>query len=209
MRMLSEVLAGSRACPDDCATCGRLRAAAPAAVLMVGGAEVTIADLAAAAGVASSAANGHCPEGASRAVVDAYRRAAEELLHEYAASFRLADSWPQQLGASLERMLRRLADEPAVAHLCFVAPLGGSEELRQIRETYRRRYVELLVTEQARHADDGEALLPELALELMVGAVFRTIGALVADGRAPELPTLLEDVAGAAQVFEPRVALTA
>jgi hypothetical protein len=32
---------------------------------------------------------------------------------------------------------------------------------------------------------------------------------LVYDGRAPELPALLDEVAGAAQVFEPRVALTA
>jgi hypothetical protein len=43
----------------------------------------------------------------------------------------------------------------------------------------------------------------------MVGAIFRTIGALVAEGRAPELPALLEDVTFSAQVFEPRVALTA
>jgi hypothetical protein len=105
-------------------------------------------------------------------------------------------------------MLRRLAHEPAVAHLCFVAPTG-SEELREIRETFRTRYVELLVTEQRRHAGDEDQLLPELALELMVSAVFRTIGELVADGRAPELPALLQDVASTAQVFEPRVALTA
>jgi hypothetical protein len=31
----------------------------------------------------------------------------------------------------------------------------------------------------------------------------------VYEGRAPELPALLEDVAGAAQVFEPRVPVTA
>ncbi len=51
--------------------------------------------------------------------------------------------------------------------------------------------------------------MPELALELMVGAVFRLVGELVADGRGPELPELLADVASTAQVFEPRVALTA
>jgi AcrR family transcriptional regulator len=206
--MLSEVLTGARACPPECATCARLRGAAAAAVLMTGGAEVTMADLAAAAGVPASAVAGHCPEGAARIVADAYRRASGELFGEYAASFRLADSWPEKLGAGLERMLRRLAQEPAVAHLCFVAPSGG-EELREIRETFRARYVELLVTEQRRHADDEELLLPELALELMVSAVFRTIGELVAAGRAPELPALLQDVASTAQVFEPRVALTA
>ena len=209
MRMLSEVLTGARACPPECATCGRLRGAAAAAVLMTGGAEVTLADLAAAAGVPASAAQGHCSEGAARVVADAYRRAAGELFGEYAASFRLADSWPEQLGASLERMLRRLADEPAIAHLCFVAPVGGGVELQEIRELFRSRYVELLATEQDRHGDDEDELLPELALELMVSAVFRTIGTLVAEGRAPELPAMLEDVAGAAQVFEPRVALTA
>jgi AcrR family transcriptional regulator len=206
--MLSEVLTGARACPPECATCARLRGAAAAAVLMTGGAEVTMADLAAAAGVPASAVAGHCPEGAARIVADAYRRASGELFGEYAASFRLADSWPEKLGAGLKRMLRRLAQEPAVAHLCFVAPSGG-EELREIRETFRTRYVELLVTEQRRHADDEELLLPELALELMVSAVFRTIGELVAAGRAPELPALLQDVASTAQVFEPRVALTA
>ncbi|MCW2983794.1 MAG: hypothetical protein JWR63_1364 [Conexibacter sp.] len=207
--MLSEVLSGARACSPDCMTCDRLRAAAAPAVLMTGGADVTIADLAAAAGVPASVAAGHCPEGAASVVADAYRRAAGELFGEYAASFRLADSWPEKLGAALQRMLRRLAEEPAVAHLCFVAPAGGDEQLRDIREAFRARYVELLATEQGRHLDDDEELLPELQLELMVGAVFRTIGALVAEGRAPELPTMLEDVTFSAQVFEPRVALTA
>jgi AcrR family transcriptional regulator len=205
--MLSEVLTGARACRPECATCARLRGAAAAAVLTTGGAELTMADLAAAAGVPASAVAGHCPEGAARIVADAYRRASSELFAEYAASFRLADSWPEKLGAGLERMLRRLAHEPALAHLCFVAPTGG-EELREIRETFRTKYVELLVIEQRRHLDDEERLLPELALELMVSAVFRTIGELVADGRAPELPSLLQHVASTAQVFEPRVALT-
>lgn len=168
-----------------------------------------MADLAAAAGVPASAVAGHCPEGAPRIVAEAYRRASRELFAEYAASFRLADSWPEKLGAGLERMLRRLAQEPAVAHLCFVAPNSGGEELRGIRETFRTQYVELLVGEQRRHVDDEGRLLPELALELMVSAVFRTVGELVADGRAPELPALVQDVACTARVFEPRVALTA
>jgi hypothetical protein len=207
--MLSEVLSGARTCSPDCLTCERLRAAAAPAVLMTGGAAVTIADLAAAAGVPASVAVGHCPEGAASVVADAYRRAAGELFGEYAASFRLADSWPEKLGAALQRMLRRLAEEPAVAHLCFVAPIGGDEQLRDIREAFRARYVELLATEQGRHLDEDDERLPELQLELMVGAVFRTIGTLVAEGRAPELPAMLEDVAFSAQVFEPRVALTA
>jgi AcrR family transcriptional regulator len=207
--MLSEVPTGARACPPDCATCGRLRGAAAAAVLMTGGVEVTMADLAAAAGVPASAIARHCPEGAARIVADAYRRASGELFAEYAASFRLAESWPEQLGVALERMLRRLSQEPDVAHLCFVTSVSGGEELREIRQVFRARYVELLATEQARHANDEEELLPELALELMVGAVFRMIGELVADGRAPELPTLAQDVASTARVFEPRVALTA
>ena len=207
--MLSEVLPGARACPPDCATCERLRAAAAPAVLMTGGAEVSLADLAAAAGIPAAAADGHCSEGAAAVVADAYRRAAGELYGEYAASFRLADTWSEKLGAALERLLTRLAGEPAIAHLCFVAPaLAGDEQLREIREAFRARYVRLLSTEQDRHADDVE-LLPELQLEMMVSVVFRTIGDLVADGRAPELPALLEDIAGAAQVFEPRVAVTA
>ena len=206
--MLSEVPTGARTCPPECATCERLRQAAAPAVLMAGSAAVTMADLAAAAGVPASAVAGHCPEGAARIVADAYRRASEALLREYAASFRLADSWPEKLGAGLERMLRHLGEEPAVAHLCFVAPSGG-EALREIRATFRARYVELLVCEQRRHIDVEERLLPELALELMVSAVFRTIGELVADGRAPELPALLQDVTSTARVFEPRVALTA
>jgi hypothetical protein len=207
--MLSEVLSGARPCSPDCMTCERLRAAAAPAVLMTGSADVTLADLAAAAGVPSSVAEGHCPEGAGAVVAVAYRRASDELFAEYAASFRLADSWPEKLVAALERMLRRLADEPAVAHLCFVAPTMGDERLREIREGFRERYVELLAAEQDRHLDDEDDLLPDLQLELMVGAVFRTIGLLVAEGRAPELPALLEDVAFSAQVFEPRVALTA
>jgi hypothetical protein len=141
-------------------------------------------------------------------VADAYRRASGELFAEYAASFRLADSWPEKLGAALERMLRRLAQEPAVAHLCFVAPIGGGHELREIREAFRTRYVELLIGEQEWHADAAEGLLPALALELMVSAVFRVVGELVADGRATELPSLVQEVASTARVFEPRVALT-
>lgn len=207
--MLSEVLSGAQTCSPDCVTCGRLRAAAAPAVLMAGDARVTMSDLAAAAGVPASTASGHCPEGAAAVVADAYRRASGELFGEYAASFRMADSWPEKLGSALQRMLRRLAEEPAVAHLCFVAPMAGDEELRDIREAFRSRYVDLLATEQDRHLDDEEQLLPELQLEMMVGAIFRTIASLVSEGRAPELPALLEDVAFSAAVFEPRVALTA
>jgi hypothetical protein len=208
MRMLSEVLSGARACPPDCATCVRLREAAAAAVLMAGSGEVTMAELAAAAGIPASVAEGHCREGATAVVADAYRRASGELYGEYAASFRLADTWPEKLGAALQRLLRRLADEPAVAHLCFVAPVADDGTMREVREAFRARYVRLLATEQDRHADDVD-LLPELQLEMMVSVVFRTIGELVAEGRAPELPALLEEIAEAAQVFEPRVAVTA
>jgi hypothetical protein len=204
--MLSEALTGARTCPSDCAICDRLRGAAAAAVLMAAGSEVTMAELAAAAGIPRSQAEGHCREGAGRVVADAYRRAAGELFGEYAASLRLADSWPEKLNASLQRLLRRLAEEPAMAHLCFVAPTCGDGELRDIREAFRRRYVRLLQDEQRQ---DGAEPLPSLQIELMVGAVFRTISGLVYEGRAPELPALLEDVAGAAQVFEPRVPVTA
>jgi hypothetical protein len=207
--MLSEVLSGAQTCSPDCVTCGRLRAAAAPAVLLAGEEKVAMSHLAAAAGVPATAASGHCPEGAPAVVADAYRRAADELFVEYAASFRLAESWPDKLGTGLQRLLRRLAQEPAVAHLCFVAPMAGDEELREIREALRTRYVELLAVEQDRHLDDEEDLLPELALEMMVGATFRTIASFVAEGRAPELPALLEDVAFSAAVFEPRVALAA
>jgi hypothetical protein len=204
--MLTEVLSGASVCPPECATCQRLRDAAAAATLMAGGGAVTLADLAAAAGVPATRAIGHCPEGATRVVADAYRRAATELYGEYEASFRLAGSWPENLSASLQRLLRRLAQEPAIAHLCFVAPTSGHEELREIREGFRERYVALLEREHRSRAD-GEPL-PSLQLELMVGAVFRAIAGLVGEGRAPELPSLLEDVTGAAQVFEPRVPVT-
>jgi hypothetical protein len=207
MRMLSEVLRGARACRADCAVCERLRGAAAAAVLAAGGGAVTVADLAAAAGVPAGQAAGHCPEGSARVVADAYERASEQLFGEYVASFRAAGSWGEKLSASLQRLLRRLADEPAVAHLCFVGPAAGDGRVGEIREAFRQRYVRLLAVEQSRQAP-GE-LLPELQLELMVAAVFRAIGRLVHEGRAPELPTLLEDVAGAAQVFEPRAVLTA
>jgi hypothetical protein len=207
--MLSEVLSGAQTCSPDCATCGRLRSAAAPAVLLAGTGKVSMSHLATAAGVPASAASGHCPEGAAAVVADAYRRSADVLFGEYAASFGLAQSWPDKLAGGLERMLRRLAAEPAVAHLCFVAPMAGDEELVEVREAFRARYVELLAIEQDRHLDDEEELLPELALEMMVGAVFRTIGSFVAEGRAPELPALLEDVAFSAAVFEPRVALAA
>jgi hypothetical protein len=210
MRMLSEVLTGARTCPTDCAICGRLRESAAAAVLMADGSAVTMVELAAAAGVPASKAAAHCPEGAARVVADAYRRAAGELFGEYAASLRLVDSWPEKLTTALQRLLRRLASEPAMAHLCFVAPTSGDPELREIREAFRVRYVALLQEEQRRDGSlDVDARLPNLQVELMVGGVFRTIADLVGDGRAPELPSLLEDVAGAAQVFEPRVPVTA
>jgi hypothetical protein len=207
--MLSDVLTGSRTCRPDCAICGRLRDSAAPAVLMAAGREVTLADLAAAAGIAASQAEGHCREGAARVVADAYRRASSQLLGEYEASFRLADSWPDKVATSLRRLLRRLADEPAMAHLCFVAPTYGDEELREIRESFRTRYIRLLEEEHGRHLEAGPSPLPSLQLELMVGAVFRIISGLVEDGRTPELPALLEDVTGAAQVFEPRVPITA
>jgi hypothetical protein len=207
--MLSEVLTGAQMCSPDCATCDRLRGSAAAAVLMTGGKPVTMADLGAAAGIAAAEAEDHCPEGAGRVVADAYRRAADELFDEYAAVFRRVDSWPENLEAALRNLLRRLADEPATAHLLYVAPVGGDEQLRDIRELFRERYIALLTGERHRDDDDADLPLPSLQVELLVGALFRTISELVHDGRAPELPELLGDLAGVAQVFEPRVAVMA
>jgi hypothetical protein len=206
--MLSEVLSSEQVCPPGCATCARLRGATAGAVLLRGAGEVTLADLAAVAGVSVSHAEGHCPEGAASAVAGAYCRAAGELYEAYAESFQMPGSWSQKLTAALARVLDRLAEEPAVAHLCLVAPFSGDTELRAIREGYRSRYIELVAAEQRRLVGEVEPL-PELQLELMFGAMFHTIGVVVADGRAPELPAMIEEIAGAAQVFEPRVALTA
>jgi hypothetical protein len=206
--MLSEVLSSEQVCPPGCATCARLRDAVAGAVLMRGGGAVTLADLAAVAGVSVSHAEGHCPEGAAGAVAGAYRRAAGELYAAYAESFQLPGTWSQKFRAALARVLGRLAEEPAVAHLCILAPFSGDAELRAIREGYRSRYVELVTAEQRRLVGEVEPL-PELQLELMFGAMFHTIGVVVAEGRAPELPAMIEEIAGAAQVFEPRVVVTA
>ena len=133
-------------------TCERLRAAAAPAVLMAGGAKVTMADLAAAAGVPASAAPGHCPEGAAAVVADAYRRASGELFVEYAASFRLADSWPEKLGvraaAHAAATGRRAGGRAPVLRRAGVRRRGAARDPRGVPA----RYVELLATEQDRHA---------------------------------------------------------
>jgi hypothetical protein len=206
--MQSEVVTGVPTCSPDCAMCGRLRASAAAAVLIVDGGPVTMAALAMAAGVSLSETRGHCPEGAQQLVAEAYRRAAGELFDNYAAAFHRGRSWPEKLTVALERLLGRLAAEPALAHLCFVAPSSGHQELQEIREAFRERYVRLLDDEQP-WDDEIDAQLPSLQLELMIGAMFRAIADLVRDGRAPELPSHLDEIAGAAQVFEPRVPVTA
>jgi hypothetical protein len=138
---------------------------------------------------------------ARECLYDAYREVSEEMLLEISAAFDASATWHDAVTNVSARALARFAERPDEARLMFVEALRGDRELRLHREHGRQRMVALFVAEHRRHSEVEH--VPQVQVEMLLGASFHLIASQVADGRIRELPELSAELAQLADMFEP------
>jgi hypothetical protein len=188
-------------CESTCDVCDRLLEAVPAAVAADGLPDVSLEAICRFAGIDARVARKHLRDRTRPLVVAGFEHAHESLLADYQAGFTRAETWHAGIEAALTGVLTRLAAQPALAHLCFVAVLHD-RQLLQVRECRRERFVLFLARQHDRRAAAGE-MLPPLQFELLAGGIFRAVAAFVQEGRLGE-PTgrLVDEVLQAVHVFD-------
>ncbi len=186
-------------CETACPTCASLRAAAVRLAGERGVSEMTTARLCAYSGVPRAVLTMHYGS-VGECLGEAYEELADEIRESFAESFADSSSWADGLMLGLERMLVRMADNPAEARLCFVETISGDRELMRRRETARRRMIDLLSAERRRR-DAWEPT--RIQQEMILGVCFQQISARAVEGRIDELRGLVPELEQLTSLFEP------
>lgn len=131
---------------------------------------------------------------------EAYQAVAETVFTEFAEAFADDEDWRGALRVAARNTLRRMAARPDEARLYFVEVTRGDHGLLERHVAARARLVKLCVDELSRRG--GEQDLPEIRVELLIGAGFRAIADAVEDGRLADLPELERELAQRAWAFE-------
>jgi hypothetical protein len=152
-------------------------------------------------GVAADEFGAHYATVAS-CLCDTYDKVSRSVYEDFAEAFRAEPSWRRALTLGGRRLLERMAARPAEARLCFVEVLRGDHELLCRRVAARRRLVELFARELGRRLDEEDDV-PEMQLELLIGAGFQAIAQAVSDGQGANLRALEPELILRAHVFEP------
>jgi AcrR family transcriptional regulator len=183
-------------CGPGCQSCRRLRDAIVDLAYERGYQQLVVADVTERAGVSPAVFGEHVGT-LEECLLAAYRDAGNDLFVRFATAFGDPGSWHERFARAIEAVLDRLADRPALAHLCFVESGRAGPRMRARRDAHMQRMIDLMAAEHA--ADE----LPALRFELLAGAVDRAISGHVADRRFAELPALTTRVEGITAVFEP------
>jgi AcrR family transcriptional regulator len=186
-----------------CPTCASLRAAAVRLVGDTGFEGLSPSGLCEECGLTRTELADHY-QSAEACLYDAYREISGEMLLEVSVAFDSSNTWNEALNNASSRMLARLAERPHEAQLLFVEALRGDRELRRCRESARQQMVALFVAEHRRRSELEE--IPQVQVEMLLGARFHLIATHVAEGRISELPELSADLAQVVDVFEPMAA---
>jgi hypothetical protein len=188
-------------CKPACSICARLRAA----VLEIVGADgieaLTRERVSTVAGVPPDGFGAHYATVAS-CLYDTYEEVSRSVYEDFVEAFRAEAGWRRALTIGGRRLLERMAARPAEARLCFVEVLRGDHELLRRRVAARTRMVELFARELRRRLDEQDDI-PEIQLELLIGAGFQAIAQAVSDGQVAGLPELEPELISRANVFEP------
>lgn len=156
-----------------------------------GYAATTVADLTSEAGISRTTFY-ELFEDKKACFLAAYDRAADALIRRISASFESQASWPEAMRAALETLLAEFAAAPALARLGMV-DIGAAGPAAQQRYRAAVRRLTPLFEEGRDFAPDGRAL-PANTSRMAIGGVAGLISEQMLDGRASELPALLEDV---------------
>jgi AcrR family transcriptional regulator len=180
-----------------CATCRSLRAAAVALALRRGIQSVTSEGVAAEAGIEPEQAAKHYPT-PDHCLSAAYN---ESTTHFREVASRAMDdegSWQDRLHAAAAATVEAFDEQPALARFCVVeAWRSNLPMLRASRLAGRRRYIEMLTDHRS---SEGDEILPEVRMEMFVGAGHHVSGEELEQGDAD---TLQERLDGLIEVFEP------
>jgi hypothetical protein len=129
----------------------------------------------------------------SRASMEAYTAAAEEILAEHRSSFRRAGSWWEGLEQGVGFMARRLGADPHVAQMCMVDVFASDRHQLALRDRRRRHFVALLVDEHERRWGPATSST-RVQMEMVCGTITHRMTAVVRDGGADQLAARVGEV---------------
>jgi hypothetical protein len=193
-------------CRPGCPICAGLRRAAVAVVGNLGLDGITAERLAQVCGLRPEAAARHACGSVDVVVAAAYVEAMEGLQARFAARLRRAATREQGLRDATADLLAYLARHGDVAAFVTVEVRHGHRELQKLREKMRLRSVANVRRELARF--DGDAVAPDLQIEMLIATMGLIIARHVEAGRTAELPAALEPALALADACEPLPTLT-
>jgi AcrR family transcriptional regulator len=180
-----------------CPTCRLLRAAAVALALRRGIQSVTSEGVAAEAGIEPEQAAKHYPT-LDHCLSAAYDESTTHFREVAARAMDGEGSWQDRLHAAAAATVEAFDEQPALARFCVVeAWRSNLPMLRVSRLAGRRRYIEMLTDHRS---SEGDEVLPEVRMEMFVGAGHHVSGEELEQGDAD---TLQERLDGLIEVFEP------
>jgi AcrR family transcriptional regulator len=150
-----------------------------------------IAEVIARAGVSRKAFYEHF-EDKEECFVAAYEHALNPLLNLTLQAFESQDGWANRLRAGLAALLNALAQDPAVARVCFVEVMAAGPKAVVRRNQAMRALTEVFATTGSEDSDARE--LPPVALLSLVGGLAEILYQEIAAGATAELPDLIPDL---------------
>jgi AcrR family transcriptional regulator len=164
------------ACVPGCQICLRLRRSALATVAEAGLEGLSLDAIASRANLTHAEARRHYADAAT-CIYETYDDVSASIALDMADAFGQGTSWETGYALARQRLLNRMARRPAEARLCFVEVLRGDRQLRLRREQTRQWIVDFLTGQyEQRRTEEG---LPEMQIEMLVGAGFQAISTAV------------------------------
>lgn len=151
-----------------------------------------IAEVIARAGVSRKAFYEHF-EDKEDCFVAAYEHALDPLLNLTLQAFESQDGWANKLRAGLAALLNALAQDPAVARVCFVEVMAAGPKA-VVRRNQAMRALTEVFADTAGSEDDEARELPQVALLSLVGGLAEILYQEISAGSTAELPDLLPDL---------------
>jgi AcrR family transcriptional regulator len=179
-----------------CATCRSLRAAAVALAVRRGIQDVTSEAIADRAGIPAELASQHYPT-LDHIVTAAYEEGATHFREVTDRGLEREGTWQERLRAAAAATVEALHAQPELARFCVLEVRRCNlPMLRASRIAARRRYVEMMTAQRRAGGDED---LPEVRMELLVGAGHHLTGEEIEHGDADSLQERLD---GLIDVFE-------
>jgi len=119
----------------------------------------------------------------------AVEHVAQDVVRAYLGS---GPNWRTQMRCAFERFIGYVVAEPAFARLCLVEVLAGGPRALERRAAAVARFTAFIGGAAANVP--GRELAPPLLPEAIVGGVQSVISARLLQGRADELPDLVDDL---------------